>query len=193
MSGSSVFAIVLAAGTASRFGSIKQLREFRGATLVRRATELAEGVCGERSVLVVGHEWQKVVEASAPLRGFFVRNEQYRDGIASSISQGVRAVAQAADAVLLILADQPLVTVSHLRALAEQWAQSKSDIVASQYAGVTGPPIVFPARCFPKLMALQGDHGARSVVAGDTGSVRAITFEDGAIDIDRSADLEAIA
>jgi molybdenum cofactor cytidylyltransferase len=85
------------------------------------------------------------------------------------------------------------VTVSHLRALAEQWAQSKSDIVASQYAGVTGPPIVFPARCFPKLMALQGDHGARSVVAGDTGSVRAITFEDGAIDIDRSADLEAIA
>ncbi|MEX0975919.1 MAG: nucleotidyltransferase family protein [Woeseia sp.] len=188
-----LFAIVLAAGSSSRFGSNKQLQHYRGKPLVRHAVCLAEAVCGDRSVLVLGHQWRDVFPACRPLRGFFVTNGKYQSGIASSIVQGVGAVEHIADAALLLLADQPLVTADHLHALVAEWRQSQTDVVASSYAGTVGPPVVFPKRCFAEMLALQGDCGARSVIAGDSGNVRSITFEDAALDIDRPGDLDAIS
>ena len=55
-----LFAIVLAAGSSSRFGSCKQLAEYRGQPLVRYAVRAAESVCGSNTVLVAGDDWQAV-------------------------------------------------------------------------------------------------------------------------------------
>lgn len=187
-----LFAIVLAAGSSNRFGSTKQLQDYRGKPLARHAVCLAEAACGDRSVLVLGHEWRDVLPACGPLRGFFVLNDKYQSGIASSIVQGVGTVEHIADAVLLLLADQPLVTEDHLHALVAKWRQSTTAIVASSYAGTLGPPVIFPSRSFTNLQALQGDTGAKSVIANDSRKVHSLPFEDAAIDIDRPDDLEAI-
>ena len=127
----SVFALVLAAGESSRFGSTKQLAEYDGATLVGRTVRLAEDVCGERTVLVVGNDWKRVLAACGPLRGFFVRTDTYQSGMASSIACGVNSIAHGADAVLLLMADQPLVTAEHLRALINEWLEAPNEIVIS--------------------------------------------------------------
>ena len=187
-----LFAIVLAAGSSSRFGSAKQLQDYRGKPLARHTVCLAEAACGDRSILVLGHEWRDVLSAGGPLRGFFVTNDNYRSGIASSIVHGVAAIEHIADAVLLLLADQPLVTDDHLHALIAKWHQSTTAIVASNYAGTLGPPVIFPARCFADLQALQGDCGARRVIASDSQRVHSLQFEDAAFDIDSPDDLEAI-
>ena len=187
-----VFAIVLAAGSSNRFGSTKLLQLYRGQPLARHAVCLAESVCNERSVLVLGHEWRDVLSACGHLRGFFVRNDEYQSGIGSSIVQGVGAVEHIADAVLVLLADQPLVTEDHLHQMIAKWHQSTTAIVASSYAGTLGPPVIFPARCFADLLSLQGDCGARSVIANDGTKVHSLPFEDAAFDIDRPDDLEAI-
>jgi len=192
MSGKSLFAVVLAAGASRRFGATKQLATYDGMALVARAMRCAEAVCGNRSVLVTGNDWQSVAAACEPLAGFMVCNTEYRDGLAGSICAGVGAVRESASAVMLTLADQPLVTPTHLGRLAARWRTAPDHIVASGYAGTVGPPVIFPHHCFADLMALRGDSGARQVIDANRDRLIVIDYEAAATDIDRPEDLERL-
>lgn len=190
--GGALFAVVLAAGAATRFGSTKQLAIFEGEPLVKRATRLAESSCGRRTVLVCGADWQRVFEACGPLAGFMVRNDQHAGGLSTSIAAGVRAVAEGAQAVLLLLADQPLITSARLERLIDRWKDSPEAIVASRYAGIAGPPVIFPSRFFSDLASLQGDAGARRIIDANESAVKLVAMEDAAVDVDRPNDLERL-
>jgi molybdenum cofactor cytidylyltransferase len=187
-----VFAVVLAAGGGSRFGGRKLLATWRGRPLVRHALEAAAAVCGARTLLVVGSDWREVCAACAPLPGFFLRNDEWQSGMGGSIALGVRAVREAAGAVLLLLADQPLVTAAHLETLVARWRAEPDTIVASGFAGVAGPPALFPAACFGELAALEGDRGARALLATPGRRVLRVPFEPAAVDIDRPEDLAGL-
>jgi CTP:molybdopterin cytidylyltransferase MocA len=188
-----LFAIVLAAGSSARFGSSKQLATYDGMPLVARAVRLAESICGPRSVLVAGHQWRPIVEVCRPLQGFFVNNIRYRSGMGSSIACGVRAVAGAADGVLLLLADQPLITASHLDQLVITWTRSPDEITATSFAETAGPPVIFPRGYFTALSVLQGDRGAREVLISAGSHVHAVTLEEAAADIDVPEDIDRLA
>lgn len=190
MRGSSVFAIVLAAGQSSRFGKTKLLENYQGIPLVTRSVRLAEAVCGPHSVLVTGNDWQRVNQICAPLAGFLVVNPRFADGLASSIEYGIRSVAEVADAVLLLLADQPLIASAHLQSLLDTWQTSRELIVASAYSGIIGPPVIFPRRDFADLQRLSGDNGARKIIEANRERVKSIRFEPAALDIDQQSDLE---
>lgn len=185
----SIFAIVLAAGESTRFGSTKQLARWDDETLVGRAVRLARAVCGDCSVLVVGSDWKRVSAACEPRPGFFVRNDDYESGMASSIACGVRSIAHTADAVVLLMADQPLITVQHVNSLLSEWQKVPDNIIFSRYSGIKGPPVVFPANCFNSLMRLEGDQGARSLLIDTKFSTRGLAFDAAAIDIDTPEDL----
>lgn len=184
-----LFAIVLAAGAASRFGASKQLAEYGGEPLVRRTVRLAEAICGANSLLVTGSDGQNVLSAAAPLAGFLVHNEAFAAGMSGSIACGIRAVAEIADAVLILLADQPLITEDHLLDLRCAWSEEPQRIVATAYAEIVGAPAVLPRRVFGELLSLEGDQGARAVIMHHRRTVVTIPFEPGAVDIDTPADL----
>ena len=192
MSQNAIFAVVLAAGSSTRFGRTKQLEQFAGMSLAAGALRKAESVCGARSVLVTGKDRQEVAAACAPLAGYFVVNSDYEEGLASSIACGVRSVAESADAILLMLADLPLVTVEHLTNLKNAWVDSPQSIVASAFDGTLGPPIVFPRTDFNALMQLSGDRGARPIIDANKDRVQWIACEEAAFDIDRPEDLAGI-
>ena len=59
-----VFAVVLAAGDSSRFGSTKQLQTIDGISLVERAAKLARNVCGDNTILVTGHDSAAVARSA---------------------------------------------------------------------------------------------------------------------------------
>jgi molybdenum cofactor cytidylyltransferase len=184
----SVFTITLAAGSSTRFGNSKQLLEFGGTTLVRRAMQLAEDCCGSRSLLVAGHAWNDVVEASMPMAGFVTINDDRNNGIGSSIAAGMRVTQHAADAVVVLLADQPLITPEHIATLIRAWTGSENEIVATAYAGTVGVPALFASGCFESLLKLEGDHGARSLLSDSRFTVQEVAFKDAAIDIDTADD-----
>ena len=188
----SVFAITLAAGSSARFGSCKQLLEFDGKTLVRRAVQLAGECCSSRNLLVAGHAWKYVVDACMPMAGFVTINDDCNNGIGSSIAAGVRATQHAADAVVVLLADQPLITPEHLAALIRTWTGSEMEIVATAYAGTAGVPALFASGCFESLLKLEGDQGARSLLSDSRFTVRKVEFEDAAIDIDTADDFSRL-
>lgn len=187
-----LFAVVLAAGAARRYGGVKQLAPFRGLPLVAHALRAAEQLCGPRTVLVTGHAGREVRAACEPLAGFFVHNDAYADGMGGSIACGIAAVAGAADGALLLLADQPLVDHRHLARLAGYWRAAPGRAVASRYAGIVGVPAIFPASDFAALERLEGDVGARAVLAAHGGELTTVACEAAASDVDRPADLEAI-
>ena len=187
-----VFAVVLAAGSASRFGSTKQLARFNDIALVRLATETAFAACADNTAIVVGHDWQAVVAACEPIRGFLLVNDQHRAGIGSSISQAVRTLQHTARACIILLADQPLITAEHVRSLVETWSGADKEIVATAYSGTLGPPVLFPRGCFADLEALTGDSGGRHLFDDDRFTVKQVLFEDAALDIDTRENLNRL-
>lgn len=182
--GHSVFAVVLAAGSASRYGRNKQLEDFNGKALVRRAAELAREVCGENTILVTGHDSAAVANAAGDAARFLVVNDRHSEGMGSSIAAAAKAVSHVADGILLMLADQPLITASHLRALCDNWSGADDEIAATSFAGTVGPPVLFPPGAFPALAKLAGDRGARRVLQDTRYTVKSVDFEDAAVDID---------
>lgn len=189
----SVFAVVLAAGRASRFGSTKQLAELHGQALVRRALDSAVDACGNNTALVVGHDWQAVVKACEPLRGYLIVNDNYTDGLGTSIAQAARSIRHTADAVIILLADQPLITADHLRALCTAWSGTDDEIVATKFAEVIGTPALFPRGCFEDLALLDSDAGGQKLLSDERFRVTTINFGPAAEDVDTPDDLKRIA
>jgi len=136
-----IFAAVLAAGRSSRFGATKQAAELDGVPLIVRATATAADVCGNRVVTVVGHDWQTLLGLLQSYSGFVVVNEDYAQGLGTSIASAARACRPHADALLVLLADQPLITADHLNGLIDTWSGADDEIVASSFAGTEGPPV----------------------------------------------------
>jgi molybdenum cofactor cytidylyltransferase len=193
-----VAAIILAAGESRRLGQPKQLLAYRGEILLARAIRLANEAGASPVLVVLGANYARIRAAINSSNSIPVHNDRWRQGIASSIEAGVRALsvcAPEAEGVLLMGCDQPRLTADHLRALMAAFegqsgeGQSGAAIAASSYAGVEAVPAVFPRATFAGLRALQGDRGARSVIEGASCPVVAIEFPGGEVDIDSPEDL----
>ena len=187
-----VFAAVLAAGSSQRFGRSKLLEVLGGEPLVRRAAALARSVCGERSILITGHDSAAVWAAAGDAARFVIVNDRHQRGIGGSIALAANAVSHTADALLLLFADQPLVTAQHLAALVDRWSGAPNEIVATAFAGTVGPPVLFPSGALEALGELRGDQGAKRVLQDPAFDLETVMFEDAAIDIDTPADLQKL-
>jgi CTP:molybdopterin cytidylyltransferase MocA len=108
-----------------------------------------------------------------------MHNQQWQEGMASSIRAGVNA-APGADGILLMTCDQPAVTAAHLRTLI-----AADRVCASAYSGRRGVPAYFPAALFPDLLRLTGDTGARGLLQ----DAPAIELAGGDLDVDTGEQL----
>ena len=187
--GTNVFVAVLAAGASRRFGSPKQLQDWDGIPMVRHAVNTATDACRDRVLLVLGHRWREVMAAAAE-PPFVVLNERYEGGMGTSIALAARSLGRAADAIIIMPADQPLVTSEHLQALIATWSGHRDEIVASSYRGVTGAPALFAADAFDTIASLRADDGARSVFSDGRFRFQSVACEAAAFDVDAPDDLE---
>jgi len=177
--------IVLAAGGSARMGSPKQLLSYRGQTLLRRAAETALGSIGERVVVVIGSHAQRMREELDGLPVSVVENRDWRTGMSSSIRAGLEELASIdPDGVVLMLCDQPFVTVELIDSLVVTQRQTGKLIVASSYEDVRGVPAFFSRELFPELMSLTADEGARRLIQNHPALVASINFPEASIDID---------
>jgi molybdenum cofactor cytidylyltransferase len=171
-----VVAAVLAAGASVRLGRPKQLLEYRGEPLIRHAVRVAMGAgCHDTLVIVPPNTF---TEALQGLDVTVVENAEWRKGVSSSIRAAVLAAPDSR--ILFTLCDQPLVTSEHLQDV----IAVDAPIVATEYRGVTGVPAAFGPQFAAQLSALEGDHGARSIITSNRESVVPIRLEEAGVDID---------
>ncbi|MAD91141.1 MAG: hypothetical protein CMQ54_00185 [Gammaproteobacteria bacterium] len=183
-----IHACVLAAGQSSRFGKTKLTQIFRGLPMVQHALLAAQGACKNRVSLIVGHNADAVIEASGGLADSLILNSNFKNGLGSSIATAVNSTQQIADAVLIILGDQPLVSSQQLKMLIKTWSGSSNEIIASSYSGTEGPPILFPKDSYPSLINLKGELGAKKVMNNIQFSVKKIQLPSAGFDIDTQED-----
>lgn len=177
-------------------GSPKQLASYRGETLVARSVRVAHEAGAGTVCVVLGYRAEAIRRALRQGRGVpgettTVRNARWRDGMGRSLACGVRALdrrARAVRAVLVCLADQPLLEAGDLAALVLAWRASPRSIVASRYAGKPGVPAIFPRSNFAALKSLSGDRGAQVLLASPN-DVLSVSMPRAAVDVDDPRDL----
>ena len=162
-----VAAIVLAAGRSTRMGGPnKLLAELNGRKLVRIVAEQALASKASAVIVVTGHQAAEVEAALKGLNVKFVHNPDFVQGLATSVKAGISAVSENADGAVVCLGDMPLIDAKLIDRLVDAFAPDRGSLIAVPVAGGRrGNPVLWSRRFFPELMALDGDVGARHLIA----------------------------
>ncbi|MDO5732724.1 MAG: nucleotidyltransferase family protein [Eubacteriales bacterium] len=157
-----IHAIVMAAGLSRRAGFQKLLAEVDGQAMYLYILDRLEAL-GFKSRVVVSN-LVPLCEA-ARSRGFQVlANPDAERGKSTTIRRGLEAIAEhldPGDGIAFFVCDQPYMSEETILRMAETFDLHPEAIVYPVY-GVEarrGNPMVFPARLFDELMALEGDEG----------------------------------
>jgi CTP:molybdopterin cytidylyltransferase MocA len=189
-----ISAILLAAGSGSRFGGGKLLAPYRGRPLIEASlANLAEAPI-EETVAVIGDDAQRLRAVCEPYGVRVVENPDWRQGQSTSVRAGLLALGPEVRAAVVLLADQPLVgpgAVGRLVAAFEEGAE----VAVATYGGRRRNPVLFSRAVWPLLEAeLSGDEGARAVLRRHPDLVTEVPC-DGVgdpADVDTAEDLESL-
>lgn len=157
-------AVLLAAGSGSRLGHRpKCLLELDGVPLVRRTLAALAAAGVDEIVVVTGHHAEQVEPVLQGLKVGCVRNPAPDTGQTSSQRLGLAALGAKLDAVLVALADQPLLDAQDIRDLIQAWTQRPAGIavVHPQVNGQRGNPVILSAAVRAEVLAGAADFGAR--------------------------------
>lgn len=187
--------VLLAAGAARRYGGGKLLAPWGGDCLLVRALRAAlESGCRPLAV-VLGADWERV-RAVLPGGDYrVVHNRAWAEGMAASMRAGVAVLAASRpfpEALIIALADQPLLQAAHYRQLARTFADTRAPAVAARYGGGFGPPVLFRHDLYCKLLRLAGDGGGRGLIHALGEHVAWVDLPEAGADVDTPDDLERL-
>jgi molybdenum cofactor cytidylyltransferase len=186
-------AVVLAAGQSRRMGEQNKLTaELAGAAMVRRSVEAIVQSDASPVVVVTGFEPEKVQQALAGMDVRYAHNPRYADGLSTSLGAGLDAIEGELDAVVVCLADMPLIQPDVInRLLAAYDPLEGREICVPTWSGKRGNPVLFDKRFFVEMRAVKGDVGARHLLGENEDSICEVPVQAHAVleDVDSPADL----
>jgi molybdenum cofactor cytidylyltransferase len=177
--GRNIAAVILAAGRSTRMGGPnKLLAELGGKPLVRTVTEQALASKASDVIVVTGHQASEVEKALAGLRVKFVRNPDFAAGMSSSVKAGIAAVSREADGAVVGLGDMPLIDAQLIDRLIDAFAPDQGNLIVVPVSdNRRGNPVLWSRRFFDELMMLDGDIGARHLIAKHSEAVAEVVVE----------------
>ncbi|WP_407427830.1 NTP transferase domain-containing protein [Arcticibacter sp.] len=184
--------IILAAGSSSRMGRAKQLLKIHDKTLLKHTIDEAKILLPSAVYVVYGANADAISSELASDSSISIcYNASWREGMASSIKTGLKAVQGSNPSVkgcLISVCDQPFLTAQVFARLISAHEKTPRSIVASVYNDTAGVPVLFDSHYFPLLMALSGQEGAKKILSNPTVQVVHIPFPNGDIDLDTPGD-----
>jgi molybdenum cofactor cytidylyltransferase len=174
----SITLVLLAAGRGERFGGGKLAALLAGKPLAHHAADTFRRIDFAAHIAVIGPD-------TPPLPGYVtIALDPPGAPQSRSVALGVAAArAAGAQAVMIALADMPLVPLDHVHTMI---AAFDGDRLTSRLADTNLPPVLFGARHFAALCALEGDRGAGSLLRGAPWLALSAAC---ALDVDQAEDL----
>jgi len=174
-------------------GQVKLLLPVGGQPIVRHAVEGVRAAGLDPVLVVTGPAPAPIEAALAGLGARIVVNPTPEAGQAGSVRAGIAALPETVDTVLIALGDQPALAPTIIPALLAAHRASGRPIVAPRYQDGPGNPVLFDRVVFAELLALQGDQGARPVIAREPARVQWVVLDlPMPQDVDTPADYEKI-
>jgi molybdenum cofactor cytidylyltransferase len=191
-----IAAVVLAAGSGSRFGvgMPKVLAPLGGTPLLEHVLRCLAESAVDQVVVVVGFAADQVAHGCDLGDATVVHNADHASGQSSSLRAGLAVLPSQAEAAVIALGDHPGVTPQVIDALIERYRRDSKPIIAPTYGGRRGNPVLLARSIFPEVMSIRGDTGARAIMVGHPDWV-ALVPADGIADprdVDTEADLQTL-
>jgi molybdenum cofactor cytidylyltransferase len=186
-----VTGVVLAAGGSMRLGEAKQLLPYRGRTLLDATLDVARA-CGFGQLLVTLGGSAQAVRERVNLDGTaVVENRDFSTGCGSSVAAAVTATDARADAVVLLLGDQPGVRAADVTRLIREAAGTPLGVC--RYADGLGHPFWFRRDVFGDLKGMHGDKAVWKLLHSGAYDVTEVNVDGPVpVDVDTREDYERL-
>lgn len=161
---SKITALVLAAGYSSRAPAFKPLLPLGNTTIIEKVLHNFRRAGIQDVTVVVGHRAEELIPVLDRLHVRYVFNEQYDQGMFSSVVAGLRSIQPWAEAFFLLPVDMPLVKSHTIRLLCRACHKTKADVIYPVFQGRRGHPPLITARCFPAILAEHNTEGLRPIL-----------------------------
>ena len=178
--------VILAAGRSSRMGPRNKLLEaFNGKPIVRCVAETALASRTRPVLVVTGHMAAEVQAALAGLEVTIVHNAEFAKGMSTSLKAGIAALPAGLDGAVVALGDMPEIGPAHLdRMIAAFEPKEGRSIIVPVHQGKRGNPVLWGAEHFAEMAGLDGDVGARKIIADNAESVVELDLGSAAVLVD---------
>ena len=156
-----IWAIILAAGASTRMNRQKLLLPFNGKTIIETVVENVARSVSSNILVVLGSHREQIRKQIVNYNVKFCVNENYLDGMLSSVICGFRTLPEEAKAALIFLADQPQIPSPVTDLVIETWQKSGKGIVIPTFNGRRGHPVLIETRYKTEIEKLDPEKGLR--------------------------------
>jgi len=148
-------------------GTINKLTiDIGGKPMVRHAAEAALASAARPVIAVTGHQRGEVEAALKDLKLTFVYNPDYAQGLSTSMKAGLAALPSDIDGAVVLLGDMPRINAAEIDKLIAGFNPVEGRaIVVPTRKGKRGNPVLLGKQLFLELARVEGDSGAREVIA----------------------------
>lgn len=194
-----VSAVLLAAGESRRMGDVNKLELLLdGVPLLRRTAETLLASRLQEIVVVLGHQAEKARDMLKHLPLRFVDNSAYRDGQMTSVYQGLAALTQACDGVMICLSDQPLLQTADVNVLIDAFGQldrgrRQASILVPTYQGRRGNPIILDYQHRQNILNGERNLGCKKLIEKNPELVSSFAMNNNHVVVDLDTPEEYLA
>ena len=176
-----ISAILLAAGQSKRMdGENKLIKEIQGAPLIKHSVKNILAASVDELIIVLGYQKEtieKLIDKNNKIK--FVFNKDFESGMASSIKTGLNHLSNNTEAFFICLGDMPMVNQVVYNQLIR--SRNNKEIIVPTYKGQQGNPVLFSKSIKEKIMTIQGDVGAKSILELNEDKVLNVEINDSCI------------
>jgi molybdenum cofactor cytidylyltransferase len=173
----------------------KQLLPWRDTTLLGNSINIANSIKTNRIVAVLGANADAIANETHLADIDHIVNPAWESGLGSSLALGANFLLKRGtnyDGILVMLCDQPLIDTEYLNILISRFKNNEKNIIATDYGKGAGVPAIFGPEYFSALVGLNGDVGAKNLLARYKSDVLRVDPQGKAIDVDTLEDYQKL-
>ena len=179
-----ICSIILAAGESKRMGFPKMLLSFNGLTMIETVINNVSSSEIDNTIVVLGANRDLLMEKVSKYNVTCCYNDNYKEGMLSSVKCGFRNLPADIEAVLVFQGDQPFITSEVINVVIKAYSSSEKGIVIPVYKNRRGHPLMVSKKYRDEIEKLDSNLGLRSLAEKFSEDVLEVDTEQSGILVD---------